>query len=63
MLTAKTETSTMFVKPGYWMVLSYWDNLERWELYCNKEPIFTGEYKPTGKALNMHECNIIAGDR
>ena len=58
-LTAKTETSTMFVRIGYWVILSYWGLLSRWELYCNKDAILKSEYDVTGETLDMHECNII----
>ena len=60
-LTARTEVTTMFVYPGDWIVLSYWGDLKRWELYCNKAPILASEYDPTGETLDMHECNIING--
>ena len=52
-LTAKTEITTMFAWPGYWLLLSYWPGLKRWELYCNKESIFKDDYDLTTEEMDV----------
>jgi len=54
-LTAKTEITTMFARPGYWLLLSYWPRLKRWELYCNKKAIFEDDYDLLGETLDIWE--------
>ena len=54
-LTARTEGSTLFCKPGEWLLLSYWPGLGRWELYWNKAPIFEDDYDLTDEEMDVHD--------